>query len=92
MKRVYYALFTCNVWKEHDSMRLVGIFTEKRIKPQVKMMLKGELNIEFYEARNFSDKQEYREFWKEFETMNFNQITTAIPIIDIMEIKINETV
>ncbi len=90
--RTYYALLTCNVWKEHDSMRLVGVFTEKRIKPQIKKMLKGEWNIEFYEARNFSDKQEYQEFWKEFKTMDFNRLTTAIPIIDIVPIKINEMV
>lgn len=49
----YYALFSCNEWKEYSSMRLIGVFTRESLNEQLKKEIK-ENNMEIYLGENES--------------------------------------
>lgn len=35
-KEKLYVLFSCNTWKEHSSMRLMGVFSENQLRKKIK--------------------------------------------------------
>lgn len=46
MKRKYYALFDCDDHKDYSSMRLLGVFTEKKLRQTIrKKVISGEFEF-----------------------------------------------
>lgn len=49
----YYALFSCNEWKEHSSSGLIGVFTREGLNEQLKKEIR-ENSMEIYLDENES--------------------------------------
>ncbi|QUH21822.1 hypothetical protein [Alkaliphilus sp. B6464] len=75
--RQYYALFTCNEWKEFSSMRLVGMFSRTEL---IKIIKKRVKENEFGFCRDI----------KEINEMPIRDIEVSLEYGHIIELKINE--
>lgn len=77
MKRKYYALFSCNEWKERASMDLIGVFTENKIRQIIRKKIK-------------KNDFEYGADIKEIQTGDIDHIDTLLKYGFIQELNINE--
>lgn len=77
--REYYALYTCDAWKTHSSMTLVGVFTKAKLISIIKKYVKE------------SDPRfEFESDLKKIESMEINEIDNSLKYGYIQKIKINE--
>ncbi len=79
MKRKYYELFSCDEWKSHASMSLVGVFNFTKLKRIIKDRVK-------------KDKFEFGRDIKEIDKMTWHEIEVALAYGYIQELELNEVV
>lgn len=77
-KRRYYGLFSCDEWKSHSSMNLIGVFTLTKLRKLVKERVKKG-DFEFGGERI-----------TEIDNMDFDSIDTMLTYGYIIELGINE--
>ncbi len=79
MKNKYYALFSCDQWKSHSSMSLIGVFTLLKLRSAIRKRIK---------SKNFSfDGYDI----KEIKNMSIHDLDIALQYGSIIELSINET-
>lgn len=75
--RNYYALFSCNDWKEHSSMSPIGVFNQSELLKVIKRKIK---------TREFRFKRDVKEIGK----LSIREIDTSLVSGYIQPIKLNE--
>ncbi len=74
----YYALFSCNEWKDYASMRLIGVFTRAELNKQIREKIqKGDM--EFDDDNIYSD-----------DNLSAYDINTLLKYGHVQELSINE--
>lgn len=82
MKKVYY-VNTCNIWKNHNSFALIGIFTNRRkLNPVLNKFLKSH-KIEW---KNTECKDKFVNSLKDYE-LNTHLHFVSIELINLNEVQ-----
>ena len=77
--REYYALFSCNEWKNHSSMNLIGIFNGTQLLKVIKRRIK---KGEFKFGRDFKD----------LDVLDVHEIDSSLEYGFIQSLSLNEEI